>query len=278
MQSGGGLSKRGIFDLLNKREAMEKGEKFIEFCGFENINEARKADSEFLIKKYSKFKEKIKIRFPFSPTLDGYIFNDKPSEYFKKGRHEDIETMIGCTADEMRNKNIKNQTLENLNSFALKRFGESKDEYINFIQPQPLEEYKKYFENDFSEEAIASGIAWSENQLRLERKPAYMYYFTYVPPGAEKVGAHHSVEHHYVFQTLVKSQRPYKGLDFELAEELADRWANFMKYGDPNTSKAINWTPYSKSRGKMLEINKERKMIKPNLNKGTEFIKNYNLK
>ena len=51
-----------------------------------------------------------------------------------------------------------------------------------------------------------------------------------------------------------------------------------MKYGDPNTSKAINWTPYSKSRGKMLEINKERKMIKPNLNKGTEFIKNYNLK
>ena len=102
-------------------------------------------------------------------------------------------------------------------------------------------------------------LAFAELNAKLGRKAPYLAYFTYVPPGAEN--AHHSVEHHYVFQTLMRSYRPYTGFDFELSNELADYWANFMKCGDPNRPGEDTWKPYEGGAYNVLEIGLERKMI-----------------
>ena len=98
----------------------------------------------------------------------------------------------------------------------------------------------------------ADNLAFAENQIRLGRKPAYVYYFSYVPPGAE--GAHHSVEHHYVFQTILRSRRKYAGYDLDLSNELADRWSQFFKTGDPNLPGYTQWTPYTEESRQVLGI------------------------
>ena len=102
----------------------------------------------------------------------------------------------------------------------------------------------------------AQNLAFAKNQLDLGLNPAYLYYFSYVPPGAESEGAHHSVEHHYVFQTLFRTMRPYNGFDFDLSNELADRWAAFFKTGNPNPEgkNYVEWTPYSEANQKVLGI------------------------
>ena len=109
-------------------------------------------------------------------------------------------------------------------------------------------------------EITINNLAFAENNNRLKRKPCYLYYFSNVPPGA--ADAHHSVEHHYVFQTLNRSFRPYTGQDWELSNELADYWANFMKTGDPNYTNKNSWKPYNKDLMNAFEIGREeRKMI-----------------
>ena len=103
-------------------------------------------------------------------------------------------------------------------------------------------------------------LAFAELNAKLGRKPCYLGYFTYVPPGADC--AHHSVEHHYVFQTLNRSYRPYTGRDWDLSNELADYWANFMKTGNPNYEGKETWKPYEGGAYNVLEIaGEERRMI-----------------
>lgn len=106
-------------------------------------------------------------------------------------------------------------------------------------------------------------MAFAKNQLRLGRKPAYLYYFSYIPPEAGKAGAHHSAEHHYVFQTLLRTSRPYTGLDYDMSNELADRWAAFFKCGDPNCPGYVRWTPYTKEKPQVLGITQIGRIMQP---------------
>ncbi len=101
-------------------------------------------------------------------------------------------------------------------------------------------------------EITVNNLAFAEKNSHLNRKPCYMYYFTHIPPGA--TGAHHSVEHHYVFQTLNRSRRPYTGNDWDLSNEIADYWANFMKTGNPNYSGQKLWKTYEKGTLDVFEI------------------------
>ena len=58
--------------------------------------------------------------------------------------------------------------------------------------------------------------------------------------------------------------RPYNGFDFDLSNELADRWSAFFKTGNPNPEGKdyVQWTPYTKDNEKVLGIVKGgRKMI-----------------
>lgn len=96
---------------------------------------------------------------------------------------------------------------------------------------------------------VPEGDLW-EGMLRLadilkERQNApYLYYFAHALPGSED-GAFHSAELWYTFGTLNRCWRPMGRADQELAEELQDRWANFMKYGSPDRRKGqTDWLPY----------------------------------
>ncbi len=278
MQSGGGLSRNGVLEPLDQDTAYAMAEDFMEFAGYKNIEEARKAADLEMLEKYQAFTKARGLVMPvFAPSVDGYVLPDKAYKAFRAGKHPDIDYMVGSTADEMRNKNAVAPPFENIKKAAEQRYGELAEAYLTAIDASDPEKCRPYFEDFFADETLAGCLGWCENQLLLGRRPSYMYHFSYVPPGAEEVGAHHSVEHHYVFQTLVRSFRPYTGFDFDLSEELAGYWANFVKTGNPNGEGPETWSSYTKDSPKALLIDRKREMVKMQPSRKVCFMRDFSL-
>lgn len=91
-----------------------------------------------------------------------------------------------------------------------------------------------------------SAVNWAKNQLKLLRKPSYLYYFDRKLPG-DDAGAFHSCELWYVFHTLNRAWRPWEECDWELEGVVSSYWANFAKYGDPNGEGLPTWHPYTEA-------------------------------
>ncbi|WP_081674289.1 carboxylesterase family protein [Butyrivibrio sp. VCD2006] len=62
------------------------------------------------------------------------------------------------------------------------------------------------------------------------------YYYRFDPdmPGDDTPGTFHSVDLWFFFESLGKCWRPFKGRHFDLARQMCDMFANFIKTGDPN--------------------------------------------
>ena len=78
-----------------------------------------------------------------------------------------------------------------------------------------------------------------------------MYYYRFEPdiPGGDHPGTFHSVDLWFFFETLGKCWRPWSGRHYELARQMCDYFANFIKTGDPNGSgwdeePLPQWKPY----------------------------------
>ncbi len=83
----------------------------------------------------------------------------------------------------------------------------------------------------------------------------YYYRFDTDIPGDENTddsypGTFHSCDLWFFFNTLEKCHRPYNGRHFNLARQMCDYFANFIKTGDPNGKgydnlRLPNWQPYT---------------------------------
>lgn len=275
MQSGGGL--QDFAPELTLAQAEERGRAFFDFCGFRSLEEARAMDAEELLKKCLAFNDLegarhfdplIPLFEAFQPIVDGVLLPDSPRRIFLRGDHPDMPTMVGCTAQEFYQPIKELPTPEQVLERGARYYGADRAE--TFAAAVHIRDDKREAErvlgNVVGEQMFASDLGWLENQLKTGHKPAYGYYLTLVPTGAET--AHHSAEHHYVFQTLYRSDRPYTGRDYDLSNQLCDYWTNFMKYGDPNGKSGgvsvgvplPEWTPYTAESEKLMEINYDLRM------------------
>ena len=105
---------------------------------------------------------------------------------------------------------------------------------------------------------------------------AYLYYFDREAPGDHN-GAFHSSDLRYVFERLDTSWRPFEDRDREIAAQMADYIAAFIRSGDPNTEGLPHWVPADKSHGRAMCFTKKKtamgrpdyfKMTKHMLTKG----------
>ncbi len=220
MQSGGGIQRGTVGCPFDLDEAFATGRDFLDASGGVTLAGLRALSAEALLQRYVEFCARRPM--PFQPVVDGVVIPEQPVDWFGRGRHADIPVMIGSTADEMRNLATG--------------------------------------QDPVGDGMLAADLAWVRNQIRLGRRPSWLYHVTYAPPTAGM--AHHSVEHHFVFETLNGSARPYTASDYDLALDLAGYWTNFVKTGDPNGPKfpwgsderLTAWTPYTESSPRALLI------------------------
>lgn len=281
MQSGGGLQRGGgSTGVLTRDVAYERAEGFLRVCGASSIAELRALPAETLVARTIEYGKQV--RMPFTPAIDGYAIILPPAEYFRRGLHDDIDIVVGCTADEMRNRAAAPMGQAALERFALDRFGDRADAYLAAVGPA-ADIDPDDLNDPVGNEFYAAGLAFAENQLRIGFRPVHLYHIDYVPPTAGS--AHHSVEHHYVFETLNGSPRPYTAADYDLALTLAGYWANVATTGDPNGRKyptgnderLPTWEPYRADDRRALIIGNPPAMGELPISRHVAFLRDFNL-
>ena len=278
MQSGGGMADPARESTLEEAEAF--GVEFFEFMGWKTLEDARAAEPEAILNGLKEMGRKAGNPFfsmgRMGPKTDGYVFPESVNKTFREGKYpEDVDTMCGCTSQEMYRPVEKLPPIESVKAQAA-AYGEAADLFLKATHIEDDEEQAKaYFSNTMGNMMLAGDLAFAENTVDLGRKPTYVYYLTLVPPGADT--AHHSAEHHYVFQTLARSFRPYAGRDWDLSNQLCDYWSNYIKTGDPNGEGLPQWTPYTADSKKAMNITYDLKMIEVPEIDMVRFIKDYSL-
>lgn len=261
--SGGGLStksREGSF--LPFEEAIHRGEAWLESIQVKSIEEARALPAWELHEKYKEARWLFDDRAPFRPVIDGYVLKEDPNESFKKGNALDIQYMIGCTANEC--DPPRHPWTEDKEKFMAKikvLYGEHWSEFWEVANADNLEDMVKNQKIEFYEKDLAGCFSLCENQLKLGRKPAYQYYFTQVPPGSPKgIGAFHSGDLPYVFNTLPVCWRPYTGVDYDISCAMNDYYCNFFRTGDPNGGRLVKWQPYTRGSEKAMWLQSDFQM------------------
>lgn len=100
--------------------------------------------------------------------------------------------------------------------------------------------------------------------MQHRRKPVYGYYFDRQAPGGDDVGAYHGLDLWYAFNTLSANWRPFEDVDFRLAQDMIDRFAAFIKTGDPNAEGLPVWEPLTETDTRFLRFSAQPpEMVQP---------------
>lgn len=133
---------------------------------------------------------------------------------------------------------------------ARELFGDSADEYLSLCcddssNPEAVKQRATVPVMEY-----ATRIALEANQALGARMPMYYYSFDAEIPGWDNPGTFHSVDLWFFFETLAKCWRPFVGKHYDLARQMCNYLANFIRSGDPNGRDATGeemprWEPYA---------------------------------
>ena len=207
--------KDPLFTPKSLSEAEKQGVDFFTFMGVNSLSEARELDALTIRDKYAEY---VKDHPLLMTIMDGKFCTEDPLTAFLQGRCIHVPIISGNTADE---------------------FLASPAESIGYA-PVSMIEY-----------SVKS--AFLAEQKADAPKPCYYYRFSPEIPGDDHPGAFHSVDLWFFFETLSKCTRPFRGKHYDLARQMCNYWANFIRTGDPNGkdddgSDMPYWAPYTNDR------------------------------
>jgi para-nitrobenzyl esterase len=153
-----------------------------------------------------------------------------------KGDYMDVPILLGHTNNEFPMRPPVN-SMDELKAFAKGMFGDDADTFLQMIKVEEgLDEALK--------NATVNGIEYSvrlacRNMDKLGMKGPH-YYFIFGPeiPGWDNPGAFHSSDLWFWFETFSKCWRAFNGKHYDLARQMCNYWANFIRSGDPNGNDA----------------------------------------
>lgn len=251
MQSGPLLENN-----LALKEAESLGRGLLERCGICSIAEARKMDASVLCQ-YGPDLDKGDSPF-IQPCIDGKYLMESALDALRGGRLHDIAYLVGCAKDEacsMRNR--FRATSESIGHKLENCYGKYSEEYRKSVRyATPEEVYDFQLNHGFTEDMMAYSCAFCRMQSLHSSFPIYMYHLERQLPGSD-TGAFHASEHWYVFQTLNRCWRKFKGADYELAQKMGAYWANFVLRQDPNGSGLPRWEPYQRENPQYMILDVE---------------------
>ena len=228
---------------LTLAEAEENGKKFFKELGVNTLAEARKLDAFYIRDKANV----SKVRF--GVVQDGNMIVGPSNELFMKNQVNQMPMLFGHTSTEFPSTPPA-KTIEEFKAYAKKNFGDDADEFLALCASPSgslaeMLNKSKAQHLEFSIRRLAQKKAETGDKFP-------MYYWVFDPeiPGWDNPGTFHSSDLWFFFETLAKCWRPFKGKHYDLARQMCNYWANFIRSGDPNGVDADGedmpqWRPYT---------------------------------
>ena len=229
-----------VFPQRSYEEIEQEGVKFFEYMGVHSLAEARALDAFYIRDKYAEYGG-------FWGTVDDGKFQvGNYLDNVMKGKRMRIPLMVGRTSDEFKDQ-FPGDTPEEFEAIARRCLGDKAEEYFALFGGDlaAAQEASLQSRIDIAFRAIARKEA--ENGIG---QPLYYYIFDPEIPGWDHPGTFHSCDLWFFFETLAKCWRPYKGKHYDLARQMCNYWANFMRSADPNGNDADGspmplWKPFT---------------------------------
>ena len=218
----------GIGKPCTLREAEENGRQFFEYLGVSTLEEARKLDALYIRDRYAEYAAKHPRMFTVQD--DVFCVGD-PMVLFAQGRHAPVPVMAGNTADEFPNF-LRASSREELRKKAVQLFGSRADEFLGLPELQEPQGDGLWGRVSGIECTVKSQFL--EHERNGKGQPCYYYRFDADIPGWDDPGTFHSSDLWFFFETLAKCWRPFVGRHYDLARQMCNYWANFIRTGDPN--------------------------------------------
>jgi para-nitrobenzyl esterase len=216
-----------------------------------------------------------KVEGSFRPAVDGWFLPEDVSAVFAHGKQSDVPVIAGYNHDETRvlapwpaNANEKT-FLDQVN----KRYGSFAAEFLKLYPAGSDEQAKEaHYESSRDQGMGWEMRTWVRAQNKTGKAPAYLYYFTRIPPSpvADRYRAYHAAEIQYVFGNL-RAGRPWEDADRKLAETMSSYWVNFAATGNPNGKGLPKWPGYDAKTDPLMQFG-DKIDVQHNVNKsGLDF-------
>ncbi|WNS46046.1 carboxylesterase family protein [Paenibacillus sp. MMS20-IR301] len=225
------------------KEAEQDGIAFFHYLGVSSLAEARELDAVYL-------RDKAVEYGAFWGTVADQVFQTgDPFELFLQGKRLMVPVMFGHTSTEF--FSVPDPvTMGAFRRMAADLFGDDAGEFLALCgaQPDNLEEARQRASVSGIEYAIR--IAAHAKAVNECGAPMYYYNFDAEIPGWDNPGTFHSVDLWFFFETLAKCWRPFTGKHYDLARQMCNYWAGFIRSGDPNGQDSTGeelprWEPYT---------------------------------
>lgn len=212
----------------------------------------------------------LKAGGAFRANVDGYFLTEDVSTVFASHKQSDVPLIAGYNHDEGTTLSPwpPNGTAKGFVEQAQTRYGKFADEFLKLYPANSDSEAMEAHYNSFRDQGMGWQMrTWVREQTRSGKAPAFLYFFTRVPPGAgsNRLGAYHAAEIQYVFGNL-GTRRTWEEADRKLSEAMSDYWVNFAATGNPNGKGLTKWPAYSASADESIVFGDSIKVEK-NVNK-----------
>ncbi len=222
-----------VFGLTHSlEEAQDTGRRFFEFIGVKSLEEARAMDAVTLRNKALEWEARTGWARSFGEVVDGVFSLRNSQEWFRDPARLRCPVMFGSTDSEFMTYPPA-ETPEELRAFARKAYGAGADSFLAaFAGADTAEAIRE--RGKVSSIGYCCRLAAALNAADERPVPLYQYLFAADIPGSDHAGTFHSVDLWFFFETLSKCWRPFTGKHYDLARQMCDYWANFIRTGDPN--------------------------------------------
>jgi para-nitrobenzyl esterase len=244
--SGSSLGAYQSFSFSRQLAGAEAdGVKFLDYLGVKTLAEARRLDAAFIRDKMLE----CPISIHWGSVADGCFLPGDAVGRMISSQRLPVPLLAGLTASEfLTPPPVK--TVEELEQLASDKFGEKAGRFLEICR-----------KSGSSFESMAKSATFSTIECGLRaifnhsakagiQAPNFLYSFDVDIPGWDNPGTFHSVDLWFWFETLAKCWRPFVGRHYDLARQMCNYWANFIRTGDPNGADADGsplpeWRPYT---------------------------------
>jgi para-nitrobenzyl esterase len=217
----------------------------------------------------AKSAEDIMKMMGFSVNVDGWLLPTDVITIFEKGQQNDVPVLIGSNADEGTAFMPAKMTVAGLQSTAKQRFGARAEEFSKIYPAASDEEAWAASAHLMRDQTFGLQMrTWARMQTKSGKSPAYLYYFSHVPPTAGHYGAYHASEIAYVFGT----GRNWEDADRKLSDIMSSYWVNFATSGNPNAKGLPEWRKYDENKDLALGLGDEIQPIPVPNKAGLDFL------